>query len=62
MHGPVVTEFKCDDNFSLYSSGIMIQAEQSNYTNIRVAEQESLSQETDGDLIIPSKGNIEFVQ
>ena len=25
MNGPVVTEFNCDDNFSLYSSGIMIQ-------------------------------------
>lgn len=25
MYGPVVTEFKCDENFSLYSSGVMIQ-------------------------------------
>ena len=24
-NGPVVAEFKCDDNFSLYSSGVMIQ-------------------------------------
>jgi hypothetical protein len=26
MHGPLVTEFKCDDNFSIYSDGILIQA------------------------------------
>lgn len=25
MNGPLVTEFKCDDNFGMYSSGIMIQ-------------------------------------
>ena len=24
MHGPVVTEFECDDDFSMYSSGIML--------------------------------------
>lgn len=26
-NGPVVTEFHCDDNFGLYSSGVMIQSE-----------------------------------
>lgn len=25
MNGPLVTEFKCDDNFGMYSSGVMIQ-------------------------------------
>ena len=25
MHGPVTTEFKCDDNFQVYKEGIMVQ-------------------------------------
>lgn len=27
MHGPVTTEFKCDDNFQVYREGIMVQKE-----------------------------------
>jgi len=25
MHGPVTTEFKCDDSFQVYREGIMVQ-------------------------------------
>ena len=27
MHGPVTTEFKCDENFQMYREGIMVQGE-----------------------------------
>ena len=27
MHGPLVTEFKCDEKFSLYHSGILMQTD-----------------------------------
>jgi len=25
LNGPVVTEFKCDDNFGMYKEGILVQ-------------------------------------
>lgn len=41
-NGPVVTEFHCDDNFGIYSSGVMIQGEK---------PKSSLAEEAEEDLI-----------
>jgi len=50
MHGPVVTEFKCDDNFAFYSSGVMVQPGQPE-------KHSSLVQEEEG-IVVPSQGDI----
>lgn len=63
MHGPVVTEFRCDDNFQLYSSGIMIQAGQPvhqvfNPTVPKLIEEDPAEEI----LVVPNKGSISFAQ
>ena len=27
LNGPVVTEFKCDDNFGMYKEGVLVQSD-----------------------------------
>lgn len=56
MHGPLVTEFKADDNFQMYRSGILSQDHIPNDGNTYNQKEES---ET---IMVPSAGSIELAQ
>lgn len=49
INGPVVTEFKCDDNFGMYKEGILVQNDKP------IPE----STET---MHVPSEGEVSFIQ
>jgi len=49
INGPVVTEFKCDDNFGMYKEGILVQNDKP------IPE----STET---MHVPSEGEVSFLQ
>mgnify|MGYP006118782327 CR=1 len=51
LNGPVVTEFKCDDNFGYYKEGILVQ-------NDKAIDDVAL--ETDV-MHVPSEGEASFV-
>jgi len=62
MRGPVVTEFKCDNNFAMYSSGVMMQSEgEGNTKKPAQKPAENMSSSDSDELFIPSKGNVDFV-